>query len=123
MIRKIPIIFRAPIALLCDAAIYFGPILLGLYFSPDRLVSGVIIILGIGWIAICHLFLLWRLDVFWNLKSKQNKTDKPPFPDNYRTFSSLKAWIYWLFLGKDIENSNTEQTNAQVEKGPGFFQK
>ena len=108
MIQKIPVFFRAPIALLSDAIIFFGPIALGLYILHGTGLSVLSIILGIPWLILCHRCFLWRLDVFWNLKSSQNMTNKPPCPDNHRVFKTFKGQMIWLLLGKDIEKKNTE---------------
>ena len=112
MIRKIPVIFRIPIALAIDAIIFFGPIGFALFFRDyfpifrEYVSVSVIIFIGIIWILICHKFFLWRLDSFWNIKSRQNKTLYPENPDNYRKFKTLKAWIFWNILGKEIEDKN-----------------
>jgi hypothetical protein len=102
--QKIPVMFRVPIALVCDGLIAFGPIVLGFYFKKPQSSILFVIIPGILWIIIFDKFLLWRLDCFWNLKTRQNRTDKPEHPDNYREFKTIKGWIYWNFIGKDIEN-------------------
>ncbi len=102
--QKIPVIFRVPVALVFDGLIAFGPIALGLYFKKPESSILFIIIPGILWIIIFHNFLLWRLDCFWNLKSRQNRTDKPETPDNHRHFNTVKGWFYWNFLGRDVEN-------------------
>lgn len=102
-VRRIPIIVRIPLALLCDAIVAFGPIGVGLYFRGP-IHPFVIIAVGILWIIFFDHQLLWRIDVFWNVKSLQNKTQFPLNPDNHRMFKTFKGWIYWIFLGKDIEN-------------------
>ena len=98
--KKIPIIFRVPLALIVDGAIAFGPVIALMYLLKH--VAGLII--GVVWLVIFYFHILWRLDCFWNLKMLQNKSDMPINPDNLREFKTLKGRMVWVFLGRDIEN-------------------
>ena len=102
--QKIPVIFRVPIALVCDGVIALGPIALGEYFRKIQINFLFVIIPGILWIIVFYKYFLWRLDCFRNLKMMQNRTNKPENPDNYREFRTVRGWLFWNFLGRDIEN-------------------
>lgn len=49
------------------------------------------------------------MDCFWNVRSLQNKTPFPKYPDNYRNFSTIKGHLSWGFLGKDCEAGQRSQ--------------
>lgn len=100
---RIPLILRVPLALASYGFLFFGPILLGFYFRGP-LDAIVVMMLGLLWLTAGDRFLAWRIDTFWNVKSYQNRTPFPAHPDNHRTFKTFKGWMYWIFLGKDIEN-------------------
>lgn len=106
-LHKIPVFFRVPIALLADGVVAFGPIVGVLYLRPSDSSIWFLIGFSVLWLVIFQHFLLWRLDVFWNLRSMQNRTPKPAAPDNHRTFRTWKGWLGWLFMGKDFESQKT----------------
>ena len=98
--RRIPVFFRLPIALVTHAIIAFGPLVAAGYFRGDIPIA-IVVILGIGWLIAFERFLLWRLDRFWNLETLQNRTPFPESPDNYKGCDSIKAWLLWVFLGRE----------------------
>lgn len=97
---KIPIIIRLPLHLLSISVIAFGPIYALSFFVKSFFVLGIILIL---WGEFIRRFILWRFDCFWNLKTLQNKTALPLKPDNLKRFTTWKGYMYWIFLGWDIE--------------------
>jgi hypothetical protein len=103
--RRIPVFFRVPLALLSHAAVAFGPMVALLVSQPFHAPVWLLIAIGVSWMILFDRFLMWRLDTFWNVRCMQNRTGKPPFPDNYREFKTLKGWLGWLFLGKDYESA------------------
>lgn len=107
--QKIPIMFREPLALICHGIIAFGPLALGGYFVniPSEFIF--VILPGLLWIIVFQKLLLWRMDCFWNLKSRQNRTNKPENPDNLREFKTIKGWLFWEFLGRDIEHEGRRE--------------
>jgi len=102
--KKIPVMFRVPLALLMDAAVAFGPLALALYLRTAAVPLAFVLIPGILWIVLFDKVILWRLDCFWNLRTMQNRTGRPEHPDNHREFKTLKGWLAWLFMGKDLEH-------------------
>ena len=107
--RRVPIFFRVPLALLSHGLLAFGPMVALLEFRPFNASPWLMIGIGVAWIIFFDRFLMWRLDSFWNVRCMQNRTGKPPYPDNYREFKTVKGWMGWVFLGIDYENTKTEQ--------------
>jgi hypothetical protein len=107
--RHIPIFFRVPLALLSYGILAFGPTIALLEFRPFNVNPLLILCVGGAWIMLFNRFLMWRVDSFWNVRSLQNHSGKPPYPDNYREFKTIKGWMGWVFLGIDYENKKSEQ--------------
>lgn len=118
--QRIPVFFRVPMALLAHAAVAFAPMIGLLVYRPFKASPWILIGLGAAWILVFDRFLMWRLDCFWNVRCMQNRTGKPPNPDNYREFKTAKGWMGWLFLGKDYENkkpNNASNRTAGTRSG------
>jgi hypothetical protein len=89
-----------PLSLLTDAMIAFGPVCIFSYLLRNVTLT---ILFAIVWLTVFHKFISWRLDCVWNVKSIQNRTGKPENPDNLKKFKTFKGYVFWIFLGKDIE--------------------
>lgn len=102
MQKRIPLILRMPLALITTGAIAFGPIYMSFYLLGHVVL---IVLFAIFWLSLFQKFILGRIDCFWNLRTIQNKTCKPEAPDNLKRFKTAKAYFYWIFLGKNIEEN------------------
>lgn len=110
--KKIPVLFRVPLALLTHAVAAFGPLVIALYLRTPSVPLAFVLVPGILWIILFDKFISWRLDCFWNLRMMQNRTGRPEHPDNYREFKTLKGWLAWVFVGKDMEHINGAPNQA-----------
>ena len=105
--QKIPVFFRVPLAVLSHALFSFGPVSGLLVVRPFGASPWLLIGIGIAWLLVFDRLLMSRLDCFWNVRCMQNRSGKPPFPDNHREFRTAKGWLGWLFLGKDYETAGS----------------